>query len=451
MKIKMAFFALALMALASLSQAQVTGTAVVQNGAPLPQTCAGGPIIPDGSTAWIIWDMTNNGPTPDDVPAPMGSGVDQGNYNSFALNGNDYLGVPGGFYTDPAFVFSFPTGGTRRFYVRVESPTARWTSRFFQLAPNGFSDEDVTGAWTCEITAVPCNEPLFVSVPTPAGRLTPLPIYQCIRVCAGTTVQVCVGPLSADEYPHALVLPGCFTNGCQVECPPAQFGYNPLTWIYNPGTGQWCNVIVAGSDGCVCFYLEFIEGAVDVSLTAEAGDNSVNVLWSTVSETEMARFDVQRRVVGHTDFQTVGSVEAGNDVNGGSYSYVDGSALNGTMYEYTLNLVDVNGNVSPLGTIASATPSVNAAVVTEYALHQNYPNPFNPSTSLVYDVVAENNVNLTVFNAMGQEVATLVNGTVAAGRHTVSFDAANLTSGLYFYTVKIGNEFTATKKMLLVK
>ena len=47
--------------------------------------------------------------------------------------------------------------------------------------------------------------------------------------------------------------------------------------------------------------------------------------------------------------------------------------------------------------------------------------------------------------------SVVTNGTVGAGRHTVSFDATNLTSGLYFYTVKIGNEFTATKKMLLVK
>ena len=116
-----------------------------------------------------------------------------------------------------------------------------------------------------------------------------------------------------------------------------------------------------------------------------------------------------------------------------------------------LETVNIGGSREAWGVVVNATPSVDNAVVTEYALLQNYPNPFNPSTNLVFDVVAENVVNLTVYNAMGQEVATLVNGTMAAGRHTVSFDAANLTSGLYFYTVKIGNEFTATKKMLLVK
>ncbi|MCB9367404.1 MAG: T9SS type A sorting domain-containing protein, partial [Calditrichaeota bacterium] len=119
--------------------------------------------------------------------------------------------------------------------------------------------------------------------------------------------------------------------------------------------------------------------------------------------------------------------------------------------EYSLQTVNMDGSIESWGLVVTATPSSDAALITEYALHQNYPNPFNPSTNLVYDVVSDNNVNLTVYNAMGQEVATLVNGLQSAGRHTVSFDASNLTSGLYFYTVKIGNEFTATKKMLLVK
>jgi len=147
----------------------------------------------------------------------------------------------------------------------------------------------------------------------------------------------------------------------------------------------------------------------------------------------------------------VGSVAAANSATGANYNFVDENASNGTTYEYTLETVNIGGSREAWGVVVSATPSVDNAVVTEYALLQNYPNPFNPSTNLVFDVVAENVVNLTVYNAMGQEVATLVNGTMAAGRHTVSFDAANLTSGLYFYTVKIGNEFTATKKMLLVK
>jgi hypothetical protein len=448
MKIKMLFVALALMAFASVSNAQFN--AIIYSLNPFPSLCVeGSPIYPDGTTGYVYWDQNQNGPDAADQLAPVG---DLGaNFNTFFLNGVDYLGQEGAFYTDPAFTYASIQPVPNVFYVVIEGATSRWTSRLITINP-GFSEHDVTEGWSCQLTQAPCDEPTFIGINTVGGRdfIANGPYSQCVRICAGTTVQICLGPLAADERPHALVLPGCLGNGCDVECPPAQYGYDDLLWTYNPTNGTWCNVIIAGTDGCVCFRLEFIEGALDVQLSVEPRDGSVDLAWTTASETEMERYDVRRRVVGH-EFTTIGSVAATNAATESHYTFVDENAANGTMYEYTLQMVDVSGNVTELGTIASATPSVDAAVVTEYALHQNYPNPFNPSTNLVFDVVAENNVNLTVYNAMGQEVATLVNGTMAAGRHTVSFDAANLTSGLYFYTVKIGNEFTATKKMLLVK
>ncbi len=444
MKIKMLFVALALMAMASVSFGQFN--AVLYTTDTFTTGCDGGDMLPDGSpVVSIYWDANNNGPDAADVLAPDAV------QNTYSLNGEEYLGIPGAFYTDPAFTYNSFTPAVSKFYVVVDAPSARYTSSVVTIPP-AFSQWDLTGLFTCQVTAVPCDEPTNVFINTVGGRnfLANGPYYQCVRACANTTVEICLGPLAADEYPHALVLPGCLSNGCQIDCPPAQFGFSPTGWTYNAANGTWCNIVVVATEGCFCFCLEFIEGAVDVSLTAEAGDASVNVAWSVAAENNMARYDVQRRVFGH-EFETIGSVVANNTNTSSSYTFVDESANNGTIYEYTLNLVDLNGTVTALGTIASATPSVDAAVVTEYALHQNYPNPFNPSTNLVFDVVAENVVNLTVYNAMGQEVASLVNGTMAAGRHTVSFDAANLTSGLYFYTVKIGNEFTATKKMLLVK
>ncbi|MBL0062756.1 MAG: T9SS type A sorting domain-containing protein [bacterium] len=89
-------------------------------------------------------------------------------------------------------------------------------------------------------------------------------------------------------------------------------------------------------------------------------------------------------------------------------------------------------------------------MVTEYALHQNYPNPFNPSTSIQFDVPEVAHVSLIVVDALGREVQTLVNGTQAAGTHSVKFDAAELPSGLYFYVMRAGS-FTDTQKMLLLK
>ncbi len=86
-----------------------------------------------------------------------------------------------------------------------------------------------------------------------------------------------------------------------------------------------------------------------------------------------------------------------------------------------------------------------------YALHQNYPNPFNPLTSIHFDLVDPQNVQLTVYNVMGQEVTRLVdNRRMEAGFHSVSFDANNLASGVYFYQIKAG-QFTDLKRMVLVK
>jgi len=86
----------------------------------------------------------------------------------------------------------------------------------------------------------------------------------------------------------------------------------------------------------------------------------------------------------------------------------------------------------------------------EFSLQQNYPNPFNPTTTISFTLPHSASTTLTVFNALGQEVATLVNGITAAGTHEVKFDASGLASGVYFSKLTSG-DFTQMKKMMLVK
>jgi hypothetical protein len=86
----------------------------------------------------------------------------------------------------------------------------------------------------------------------------------------------------------------------------------------------------------------------------------------------------------------------------------------------------------------------------QFELAQNYPNPFNPTTAIRFTLPVAEQAQLTVFNMLGQNVATLVNDHLAAGSYEFEFDAASLPSGVYFYSLQAGN-FSMTKKMILLK
>jgi hypothetical protein len=91
-----------------------------------------------------------------------------------------------------------------------------------------------------------------------------------------------------------------------------------------------------------------------------------------------------------------------------------------------------------------------SGIPADFGLEVNYPNPFNPKTIISYQIPAEGLVMLRVYSLLGQEVATLVNGNVRAGRHSVIFDASHLSSGTYLYTLQFGDK-VASKAMVLMK
>ena len=85
-----------------------------------------------------------------------------------------------------------------------------------------------------------------------------------------------------------------------------------------------------------------------------------------------------------------------------------------------------------------------------FKLEQNYPNPFNPVTQIKFSVPLSSNVKLIVTDILGREIAILINDELAAGNYNVNFDANNLSSGVYFYTL-ITDNFKQSKKMILMK
>ena len=120
---------------------------------------------------------------------------------------------------------------------------------------------------------------------------------------------------------------------------------------------------------------------------------------------------------------------ASNDVHAGSFFLLDDISLSGTA-------TCIND--------PKAIPAV-------YSLEQNYPNPFNPSTKINYNLPENSFVSLKIYNAIGEEVASLINGNISAGTHEIVFDASKFNSGIYFYTLRAGDKFVQTKKMILIK
>jgi hypothetical protein len=103
------------------------------------------------------------------------------------------------------------------------------------------------------------------------------------------------------------------------------------------------------------------------------------------------------------------------------------------------NATDPNSSVETKSTLAE-----------KFHLAQNYPNPFNPGTNIEFQILRQGHVTLSVFNTIGQPVATLVDQELSRGTHQVTFDAADLPAGIYYYRIQ-ANGFSHMKKMMLLK
>ncbi|HTX19877.1 MAG TPA: T9SS type A sorting domain-containing protein [Bacteroidota bacterium] len=139
-------------------------------------------------------------------------------------------------------------------------------------------------------------------------------------------------------------------------------------------------------------------------------------------------------------------------------STIDGFPVGSLIWDDTKNAAYAASHHSELSTVIShylAAGGLNSVttqplVATTFNLSQNYPNPFNPTTDIQFTLPQQSTVELKVYNMLGQEVATLIHGTLSAGMHTVNFDAHSLASGVYIYRLSAGN-FTSVKKMMLLK
>jgi len=134
----------------------------------------------------------------------------------------------------------------------------------------------------------------------------------------------------------------------------------------------------------------------------------------------------------------------GNNNSPKEYNYNDRYPIGGSKYQYRLKQIDNDGQIE-----YSKIVEVEV-ILTESALYQNYPNPFNPSTVITYSIPVSSKVTLTVYDALGKFITTLVNENQEAGNYSVNFNSTGLSNGMYFYKMQSDN-FVKTNKMLLLK
>ncbi len=170
-----------------------------------------------------------------------------------------------------------------------------------------------------------------------------------------------------------------------------------------------------------------------------SGDG-VQLTWTTVSEINNYGFYVQRGSSRESIADVAFVPGNGTTLQVHTYTWIDRNLSGGY---YRLRQVDLDGT-------PHFTDILEAGIPAAFRLEQNYPNPFNPTTTIHYQIPMDDYTSIRVYDFLGREVATLVNGRQLVGSHEVSFNAANLASGAYVYRI-VSGAFHDAKTMVVLK
>jgi len=203
-------------------------------------------------------------------------------------------------------------------------------------------------------------------------------------------------------------------------------------------------------DGNIYYYV----GGNPPPLWYDFTTNSLDTFYTHLSNTELLVivFDGRSSIFGENRSARSFTFADKNNNSPKAYHWVaEGLGIIAmTSYLYppdVSRLVGCKINGKEYGTLVSVN---NGPMITKFELFQNYPNPFNPSTTINFSIPHSDFITLKVFSLLGEEIATLISEHLQAGSHSVQFDASNLQSGVYFYTLQYGSS-RISKKMLLLK
>ena len=126
-------------------------------------------------------------------------------------------------------------------------------------------------------------------------------------------------------------------------------------------------------------------------------------------------------------------------------SYVSSDGTENVVSDFNIVYLNIVTDIEDAG-VSSGT----SGIPNSYTLGQNYPNPFNPTTTIPFEAVSGGNAKISVYNVLGQEVAVIADTFFPVGQHTVTFDASNMSSGIYFYKLEM-NGFIDMKRLILLR
>lgn len=250
-----------------------------------------------------------------------------------------------------------------------------------------------------------------------------IPLVQLGGATLSDFIEVFGIVVSSTAYFSDVMVPGNVTTG-------------------NPGDNPDFNTISGGP-----FHSMMVQLPVElITFKANQSGNSVRLEWTTATEINNMGFEIEKSIDGK-NFSNVGFVAgAGNTTEPRNYVYNVENHERGNIY-FRLKQIDYSGQFefSPVIILEIAEAP------TAFELCQNYPNPFNPVTNIRFSVAQSAITSLEVFNLIGEKVGDLFNGIAEPGKfYNVEFSGNNLSSGVYFYKLKSG-ENILTSKMLLIK
>jgi len=273
------------------------------------------------------------------------------------------------------------------------------------------------------------------------GAMLSLKLSAGTQVAAGGTVWTYVGEQStANLAQYSMVVPTIFDS---TKSAGLQYSYFMIAGLsYGDASVKYLSPVDSG------YSLNNVVPAAPSALIAKYNNQGVDVSWNAPIDDDIDYYEIYRGTTSTFTPTTALGISK-------STSYRDVSVQQGKEYYYKVAAVDNGGNRSAYSSFKLTDVIEADGLPTEYALGQNYPNPFNPTTNINYALPKESHVRIQVFSITGEEIATIVDRTVSAGKYTATWNGKNgagvtVSNGIYIYRI-IAGDYTAVKKMIMLK